>query len=284
MRLSRLGIAFASLLIFCPVVSAQQRPLLTQDPETIGAGQILLEGGIERAYGQTYPASGLEGTLLRLPTLGISLGVGAIAEVQFDGGIYDHLNISQRRPAPLSPLLTFPATDTTTADVEDFFIGTKIRLAPEKGRRPAFGIVFTTRLPNARNGTGLGRDTMEFFTSVLAAKTVQSVRIVANGGFGILPDAVEGNRQNDVVTLGTSVARALTEHAEVVAEVNGRISTRDEPFAGTESRGLLNFGARYTRGPVRFDGAVYFGITSVDPTVGVNVGFTYVFKAFDVAP
>ena len=29
---------------------AQQRPLVTEDPETIGAGRVLVEGGIEYAH------------------------------------------------------------------------------------------------------------------------------------------------------------------------------------------------------------------------------------------
>jgi hypothetical protein len=48
----------ASLMIGAPVF-AQQRPLVTEDPETIGAGRILLEGGIDFAHDQHYPVSGL---------------------------------------------------------------------------------------------------------------------------------------------------------------------------------------------------------------------------------
>lgn len=282
MRIIRAGLAAAALLIGAGAATAQQRPLLTQDPETVGPGQVLIEAGIEGARSQTYPASGLEGDLLRAPIFGISVGISSIAEFQFDGGLYDRLVISDRRPAPLSPLLTFPFDDRVTEDVEDFSLGTKIRLLSEKPRRPSIGVVLTTRLPNARNGTGLGRDTIEFYTSLLAAKTVESIRVVANVGVGILPDPVQGDRQNDVLTAGVSVARALTNRTELVGELNGRLSTRERPFPGTESRGLLNLGARHTRGPIRFDGSVFVGLTSIDPTVGASVGFTYVFQAFSI--
>lgn len=262
--------------------SAQQRPLLTQDAEVVGAGRVLLEAGIDHARGQSYPASGLTGNLTRLPVLGISVGISSIAELQFDGGIYDRLSVTKRERAPLSPLLTFPATTLETSDVQDFTVGTKVRLKAEGARSPSIGVLLSTRLPNATNGTGLGLDTLQFFTSLLAAKTIASVRAVGNVGVGVLPDPVEGNRQNDVVTAGFSLARALTDHAEVVAELNGRISTREVPFPGTESRGLLNFGARYTKGPVRVDAAVFTGLTTVDPTIGTTVGLTYVFRAFSV--
>ena len=261
---------------------AQQRPLQTEDPETIGAGRVLLEGGFDLVHDQQYPVSGLQGNLLRLPTIGVSVGLSSIAELQIKGGLYDRLSITRRNPAaPLANLLT--VTGDTTHDVEDATIGLKIRIAPETTTRPGFGFRFATKLPNASNEAGLGLDTMDFFSSLLVAKTVQSVRIVGNVGAGILSDPTDGNRQNDVLTYGLSFARAVTQQAEFVGEFNGRWSTRSGvPFPGTESRGLLRLGGRYTRGSVRFDSAVYFGLTTVDPTIGVTVGFTYVFNAFTI--
>jgi hypothetical protein len=261
--------------------SAQQRPLLTEDPEPIGAGRVLIEGGIDYAKDQEYPVSGLQGNLLRVPTIGISVGISSIAEFQIDGGLYDRLTISRRDPnAPLASELT--ATGTSTHDVSDVVVATKIRFMAETAGRPALGIRFATKLPNASNENGLGLDTTDFTVSLLGAKTVQSIRVVGNLGVGILADPTNGHRQNDVVAYGVSLARAMTQAAELVGELNGRISTRSEPFPGTESRGILKLGGRYTHGPVRFDAGVFFGLTSVDPTVGLTAGFTYVFDAFKI--
>src|SRR5437870_5746898 len=209
--------------------AAQQRPLITEDPEPIGAGRILIEGGIDFAHDQQYTVSGLKGDLWRLPTIGLSFGISSIAEIQIDGGIYDRLDITHVDPActtlsnskcaPLGSLLN--VTGTTTHDVEDVVIGTKIRLVSETPGRPALGIRFATKLPNASNESGLGLDTTDFFGSVLGAKTVQSVRVVGNLGFAVLADPTNGNRQNDVVTYGLSVARALTQETELVGEANG---------------------------------------------------------------
>jgi len=174
-------------------------------------------------------------------------------------------------------------TDTTTHDVEDTIIATKIRLTSESESRPAIGLRFATKLPNASNESGLGLNTTDFYMSLLGAKTVQSIRVVGNFGFGILPDPTNGNRQNDVLTYGLSFARAMTQQAEVVGELNGRVSTRSgDPFPGTESRGILKLGGRYTHASLRLDAAAYFGLTSVDPTIGFTAGFTYVFKAFTI--
>jgi hypothetical protein len=272
----------AALFALLPVVaSAQQRPLVTEDPETIGAGRVLIEGGFDFGHGVAYPASGLEGNLLRVPLIGVSVGVSSIAEVQIDGGLFNHLSITQRNPAPLSSMLT--ATGDSTSDVEDAVIGMKIRVAPETARRPAFGVRFATKLPNASNESGLGLDTTDFFASIIGAKTVQSIRVVVNVGLGILPDPTRGDRQNDVLTYGFSLARAVTQPAEVVAEINGQIDTRaGQPPPGTGSRGQVRVGGRYTIGSWRADAAVLVGVTSRDPSIGFGAGFTYVFNAFKI--
>jgi hypothetical protein len=271
----------ATIVAMTAPALAQQRPLTTEDPEPIGAGRVLIEGGADVSRAQEYPVSGLKGTLLRLPTIGVSVGLSSIAEFQIDGGFYNRLNITERRPAPLSSELT--VTGASTHDVEDTIIATKIRLLSEAPHQPTLGIRFATRLPNASNESGLGLDTTDFYASLLGAKTVQSIRFVANVGVGILADPTVGHRQNDVLTYGFSLARAVTQAAELVAEVNGRASTRGgDPFPGTESRSILKAGGRYTHGLLRLDAAVYVGLTSIDPTIGGTVGFTYVFNAFKV--
>lgn len=258
---------------------AQQRPLVTEDPETIGDGRVLVEVGFDYARDVEYPASGLEGHLRRFPLIGLSFGIGSIGEVQIDGGLYNHLLITERRPAPLDHMLT--ATGETTSSIEDVVVGTKIRLISEGVSRPSFALRSATRLPNASNESGLGLDTMDFYSSLLVAKTVQSVRIVGNVGLGILGDPTRGDRQNDVLTYGLSFARAVTAAAEIVGEINGRKDTRDgDPPPGTESRSVVRFGTRYTIASWRADAAMLFGVTANDPTIGVTAGFTYVFSGF----
>jgi len=270
-----------TLTLSATAAFAQQRPLVTEDPETVGAGRVLVEGGLDYATDVVYPASGLEGRLLRFPLIGFSVGVSSIAEIQIDGGLYNRLSISGRRPAPLASVVT--ALGTTTSDVEDIVIGTKVRIVPEGVRRPAFGFRFATKLPNAGNESGLGLDTTDFVASVLVGKTTRSVRIVGNIGLAILGDPTVGDRQNDELAYGLSLARALTNAVEVVGELNGRINSRDgQPPPGTESRGVLRVGGRYTVGSWRGDAAVMLGLTNIDAGVGVAAGFTYVFNAFRV--
>ena len=263
--------------------AAQQRPLVTEDPEVIGAGLVLIEGGFDYSRDVVYPASGLEGNLLRIPMLGVSFGISSIAELQIDGGIHNRLAITHTGvgTAPLADQLDL--TGDTTSDVEDIVVATKIRLAGETAGHPAFALRFATKLPNASNESGLGLDTTDFHVQALIGKTVRSLRIVGNIGLGVLGDPTQGANQNDVLTYGFSLARAVKEGVELVGEVNGRVSTRSgTPPEGTESRSIIRLGGRFTRGTVRLDGGILLGITSLDPSFGFTAGATWVFKGFGV--
>lgn len=279
MRRIVLSICLAGLL--AAPAAAQQRPLVTEDPETIGSGLVLLEAGVDHLREVTYPVSGLTGNLLRLPTLGVSFGISSIAEIQVDGALYNRLSVTDRVDAPLSSMLDFTGDRTTSVD--DIVIGAKIRLLSETAGRPAVGVRFATRLPNASNESGLGLDTTDFHASLLVGKTVQSIRVVGNAGLGILGDPTRGDRQNDVLTYGLSLARAVRQGLEVVGEVNGRLDVRDgEPPPGTESRGTMRVGGRYTYNTVRIDGGLIIGMTSNDPGIGFTAGLTWVFRGFTV--
>ena len=203
---------FTVLSLARPVV-AQQRPLVTEDPEPIGAGRVLVEGGIDYAHDQHYPVSGLDGNLWRIPTIGVSVGLSSIAELQLDGGLYDRLSVTNRNPnAPLASLVT--ATGATTHAPEDITIATKVRLLAETMGRPAVGLRFATKLPNASNESGLGLDPTAFYMSLLGAKTVHSVRLVGYLRFGI---AVHGRESPErCPDLWGVVCRAMTQQAELV--------------------------------------------------------------------
>src|SRR5512140_994815 len=73
--------------LFAPAaLLAQQRPLQTQDPEPVGAGNVLVGVGFDHGTGVLFPASGLKGTLTRVPVIGLAFGVSPIAEIELSGG------------------------------------------------------------------------------------------------------------------------------------------------------------------------------------------------------
>ncbi len=261
---------------------AQSRPLVTEDPETVPAGYILIEAGIDFLNGAKYPVTGLTGNLTKLGTFGVSFGVSSIAEIQVDGGLLNRLAITSIDPtAPLATRYTGGADSTSS--FEDLTIGAKVRFLSETERRPAFAVRFATRLPLVGTDTGLGTGSTDTSIGLAVAKTIQSTRVAANLGIGIMGDPVQGDRSNHLFLYGLSFARAVRTGAELVVEFNGRLDTgSDEPPVGTDSRMIIRVGGRFTHGPVRLDGGLLLGVTDRDPSWGLTIGATWVFKAFTV--
>ena len=260
---------------------AQQRPLKTEDPETVGSGRALIEAGLDYNRDAFLPVSGLRGNHLTMPAFGLSLGVSSIAEIQIDWGIYQQLSITdQVAGAPLAPMLLLDGDSTD--DFGDIHIGAKVRLVSETAHRPAIGSWFSTRLPNAGNESGLGKDVQDFSSALTIGKTVQSVRVVANIGVLMIGRPTEAVAQDDLLIYGLSVARAVSANAELVGEFVGRANFANIVTPGAEDRGLLRFGARYTKSGVRLDGGILLGLTSYDPSIGLTGGLTWAFNAFKV--
>jgi hypothetical protein len=272
-----------AFLVVCTLAanaSAQQRPLVTQDPEPVGAGRMLVEGGFEYGTDVLFPVSGLTGNLLQVPMMRLAFGFGSVAELELSGGPYKRLSIVSREPAPHADLV--PAGDST-ASVEDLVVGTKVRMLAETRSRPALAVRFATRLPNGSENTGLALDTMDFHASLLLAKNLRSLRLVANIGVGILADPETAAKQEDVLTYGLSLAQGVGTKFDLVVEANGRVNTAagTAPL-GTESTGACRVGGRYRLGAARLDAALIVGLTPRDPSLGFTAGLTYVFKPFGV--
>lgn len=270
-----------AVFVAAPSSFAQQRPLQTEDPEVVGAGRVLFETGIDYKRDVYLPLSGLRGNLLSVPSMGFSVGISSIAEIQVDAGLYQKLNITERvAGAPFSSLLD--VTGESTSDVEDIHVGAKVRFLSEGASRPSMAVRFSTRLPNAGNESGLGKDMQDFSAGLIAGKTVQSIRVVANLGLLIMGNPTRQAAQDDLLAYSLSVARAVSQNAELVGEFAGRANFADIVTPGAEDRGLLRFGARYTRSGVRLDAGLMLGLTSRDPEVGFTGGLTWVFNAFRV--
>lgn len=260
---------------------AQQRPLVTEDPETVGEGNLLFETGVDYVRDVEFPLSGLKGNMWTIPTVGVSIGFSSIAEIQVDTALYRGFTIVEQNPGPLTGLTDIDGDHTSAPD--DLTIGTKIRILGENAQRPSMGIRLATRLPLASTESGLGSDEIDFQASLLMAKTIQSIRVVGNGGMAIVGDATRGARQDRLLAFGASVARAVTSAAELVGEVNGRVNfDGDTATPGAESRGVVRLGGRYTQGTVRVDAAAIIGLTSRDPDIGFTAGLTWVLNGFQI--
>ena len=255
---------------------AQQRPLVTEDAETIGTNRILLEGGFELDDDQSNDAYGVKGDIAHIGTFGVSLGVGPSAEVQIDGGLIQRLAISDRTlGAPLFATLPLAPSEESSG-FADLVVATKIRFASETETRPAFGVRFGAKLPIADVDKGIGLGTTDVFVSALIAKTVQSVRTVGNVGLFVLGSPETAQETATALGFGISVARAMTNEFEVVGELNGRLAPFEKIVpAGLESRGVFRLAGRYTYSMLRLDVGVVVGVTSRDPSFGISGGATY---------
>lgn len=257
------------------LAGAQQRPLATEDPETVGANRVLIEGGFELDKDRLYSAYGLKGSTTLGPTLGVSVGIGPNAEIQIDGGLRQRLHVTERQTAPLAHELTF--SGDSASSFEDLTVATKLRLMSESTGHPAFGVRFGTKLPTATRTKGMGLGTIDFFAGLLVAKTVQSVRTVGNVSLLVLGDPLGAQESVRAFGFGASVARAVTNAFEVVGELHGHLKPMgDTAPPGTDSTGVLRLAGRYTYRLLRVDLGLVVGITPRDPSFGISAGATYV--------
>jgi hypothetical protein len=252
----------------------QQRPLKTDDAEILAVGRIRLELGAEFLQSQRFRLSGLSGDLTRLGVLAIHAGVGEYAEFQMSGVVQDVLSVSSRTTPFVAP--TF--TGNSTHSVGNLTLGTKLKLVGEKESRPAIAFKFAVELPNANQASGLGNDSMGFYSSLLVKKHFGSVQVLADLGLAILSSPIAAARQADPLTYGVATVVPLHRNVNFVMEVSGRQGPKDR--IGNENKSQARAGIQFRAGGLRWDLGGIAGLTHYDPKSGIVVGATYEFQAF----
>ena len=261
----------------CPLLLGQQRPLKSDDAELLDVGMIRSEIGAEFLQRQKYSLSGLQGDLTRAGIAKVSVGLGQYAEFQISGVFQDFLSVSRRSPDP--PILpTF--TGNSTSDFGDLVLATKIKLAAEKGPRPAFAFKFAVELPNAKHDSGLGNDQTQFYSSILASKRVGRARLLGEVGLAILGNPVVLGRQADVLTYGAAVLVPVLSKVTLVGEINGRKGPSPERL-GNEDQSVARLGIQVHLSGLRWDIGGIAGLKHFDPASGIYIGITHEFKAFN---
>src|SRR5688500_2284082 len=267
----------AVLLASCTVVSAQQRPLITEDVDIIPPGTIRIEAGIDFMQGAKYPVSGINGDLTRVGVIGISFGMGPNVEFQIEGVAQNYLSINSRGVSAI-PLEFGPGVNSTN-DTGDFTLAAKFKLRNETRRGPSLGFRFGVQLPNSNEARGIGLNQTNACGSVLIGKKFGSdgrFNTFANLGVAILTAPTELFSQNDVITYGVAGTFRINKQFSVAGEVNGRANTRpaNGPL-GTESMSEARLGMQIRASGLRFDFAGIKGLTSFSPNSGFTVGVTY---------
>jgi hypothetical protein len=271
-------ILLAICLVVPVTVSAQQRPLRTDDAEILKTGRIRVDFGIEFLQRQRYSLSGLQGDLTRLGVSSIHVGVGDYAEFQISGVAQDALAVSDRT----SPVIPAKFSGNSTSDFGDLILGTKMKVAGEKGCRPAMAFKFAVELPNAKHDSGLGTDQTEFYSSLLFKKHLGRAQIMADVGFAILGSPVLQGRQTDPLTYGVAAIIPVHRSVNLVAEIYGRQGPPRR--GGNENKSQARAGLQFWTRGIRWDLAGVAGLKRFDPKSGIVVGATYEFQAFQRSP
>jgi hypothetical protein len=261
-------------LIFPGVVYGQQRPLQTDDAETLPVGRVRASVGAEFLQSQRYTLSGLQGDLIRLGVTAIHVGVGEYAEFQISGVLQDVLSISSRTEPVVPPTIS---GDSTNA-FGNLILGTKLKFVGEKGNRPAIAFKFAVELPNTNQATGLGNDETEFYSSLLFKKHLGRSQILGELGFAILGSPIAAARQADPLTYGIAAIVPVHRSLNLVAEINGRQGPHGR--IGNENKSQVRAGIQFRTGAIRWDLGGVAGLTHYDPKSGIVVGVTYEFQAF----
>src|SRR5215212_6065513 len=266
------------LLVSCVIaVSAQQRPLITEDVDIIPPGSIRIEAGIDFMQGARYTVSGIKGDLTRVGVIGISFGMSPNVEFQIEGVAQNYLSINSRGPSAI-PLELAPGVNSTN-DTGDFSIAAKFKLRNETRRGPSLGFRFGVELPNSNEARGIGLNQTNAFGSVLFGKKFGRdgrFNTFGNLGIAILTAPTELFTQNDVLTYGMAGIFRINKQFSVAGEVNGRANTRpgNGPL-GTESQAEARLGMQIRASGLQFDFAGIKGLTGFSPKSGFTVGITY---------
>ena len=153
-------------------------------------------------------------------------------------GLRDHLTITSTTPAVLSDQLHL-SNPTATDSFDDLVVGTKVRVRDEQAGPPGVAFDVSTRLPNAKHGSGLGQDSMDFYARLLVAQPTPVVHVTINVGLGVLGDPLQGNRHVQSVLYGAELSRPLTRQLAVVVGAVHCPSIVQEKNAQSPSNGGL---------------------------------------------
>ncbi|MFN2500609.1 MAG: hypothetical protein ABR530_01200 [Pyrinomonadaceae bacterium] len=283
----RVRIALMQRLFCCLVlmlsawvaISAQQRPLLTDDVDITPAGSIEIGAGVDFFQNAKFPLSGIRGDLTRVGDIRLKTGFSSNVELQIEGTIQSYVAINSRTPSAI-PLTV---SGNSTNDFDDITVSAKVKLRNETRLLPALGLKFGFQMPNTDQARGIGTNQINIFSKVLVQKKFGTVagrtprfNAMGNIGLGIMTAPLERFTQNDVLLYGLAGIYRLTDRINVVSEVNGRVNTRGggAPL-GTESVGQFRLGAQFRTSGLRFDTAAAFGLTKYSPRSGVIFGVTY---------
>ena len=225
------------LLILTAVQLQAGRPFETEVSEIQDKQRLKIDLGVD------YSHIASRQDLLALPWIGINFSTGQMVEIQ---AYYDFFYRFTRRA-------------TTVYGSGDLSLWTKLRFVEEKGSRPAVGLRFGVKLPNAKDEVGLGTDQTNFYAAGLIGKTWGKLENHLNLGIAIYDSPFRVREQKDLFTLAYSSIYNFSPALQFVMDFYTQ--------QGTDSRFNLNkvtLGSRVVHKKWVWEVAMKKGINSIN--------------------
>lgn len=267
----------ALILITCPLVAgaASLLPLVSSQEVTTlpnGRAEAILSFGYTDGLWFppfTQPGTVCCQTVMSLPQIGFNIGLGDRVEVQASYELlYNHETV----------LGQGTQTNFGSGDARLF---AKVRAFSEEGWRPALGLRFGTKLPNANYADHLGTDRIDWGGEILASKEVGPVNLLANIGLQLLDNPTQGG-QDDLFSWGV----AATSNDLLEQEKDGvglRLVTEFAGLTGSRfgnDRTAWRGGFQVRRDAFTLFGGVSAGLIRESENIGALVGVIWTFQTF----
>jgi hypothetical protein len=277
-----------AVLALVGAASAQDRTAASPHHDGLRTGTLLFPApgvmiaalGVEYLPDVTNDLAGVDGEIVRAPTVVLKLGLADQAMFQVSWPAYNRLRVhSQKEPPPLGRRLGRVSTDWG-----DLTVATLIRLHADQGRWPGAGIRFAAKLPNSNEKLAIGDNTTDVFATALLAKSfARRVSVFADAGLGILSERTTVFSQDDVLTYGLLADWRVRERLHVVGEVTGHAATH-AGGPGTGSRSELRGGLELGHRAFHWSALAIHGLYGGDSRgVGVSLNASTTFTVLEQA-
>ena len=222
-------------------------------------GSLWVHTGLEFRSNWQAPITRTRGELFRYGTLRIDFGVADNVSFQIRGAIRQILHSNSK---------------TVARDAGDFSLATIARVLAEKPHRPAMGFRLETKLPNTNQDRGIGNNTTDVTMSILATKKIGAVLFFSDLGLVIMSAPKKINDQNDALVYGLGAAWYLNKKVQLVGEINGFTSPRNQIPLGTENRSAARAGVAWKFSKLSLEVLTVKGLTQREGDWGFTTGLS----------
>ncbi len=244
------------LSLACSALAGSVLPMTTESAEASRKGDLTLESYLDAEQTPHVRYHSPEGMLITGPVIGLRYGLAETVEFKLSGPVQ---------------VWAYPDTGGDRSEIGDFTVWTKWAAAKEREKRPAMGLRWGVKLPNASDQSDLGTDEVDFHFQGLGTKKLGRWRLDGNMGLGILGDPTQYSLQNDVLTFGFAATLRLSPDWSAMNELQGATGKGYLP-----GYTMMRWGAAWEPGggPWRYFGAVTRGVTARSPDWGIRLGLS----------